>query len=60
MEDEVMPIKDELVVQGLLLDKDQLLIYKDEQGEYHVFSTEPYDKDRKYQVIKMTWEDLSS
>lgn len=59
MENEVVnPIRDELVIQGLLLDKDQLLLFKDEQGEYHVFSTEPYDKDKKYQVINMSWEDL--
>ena len=53
-----LDIRDELVVESLLLSDNELLLFKDEQGDWHVFSRQPYDKDKKYDIIKMTWEDL--
>jgi hypothetical protein len=55
---EKIEINEELVLQGLLLDKDELLIYKDELAKYHVLTTVPYQKDKDYKVLFMTWEDL--
>lgn len=58
-EREQLEIRDELVIESLLLADDELLLFKDEEGDWHVFSKQPYDKDKKYNIIKMTWEDLT-
>lgn len=50
-------IKD-ILLQGILLQDDELLLYKEESGDWHVFTTQPYDSDKKYNIIKMTWEDF--
>jgi len=47
-----------LVLQGLLLASDELLIYKDENADYHVLASAPYDPNKEYKTIFMTWEDL--
>lgn len=53
-----LKIKEELVLQGLLLSDKELLIYKDENAEYHVITTQPFDKSKTYTTIFMTFEDL--
>lgn len=51
-------LKEEVQLQGLLLSEDEMLVYKDEQAEYHVILTKPFDKNKKYKTIYLTWEDL--
>ena len=55
---EKIKISQELVLQGLLLGDQELLIYKDEDLNYHVLTSSPYSKDKNYQVLYYTWEDL--
>jgi hypothetical protein len=47
-----------LAMQSLLLGKDELLVYKDEEGEYHILCKEQYNPKKDYQVLFMTYEDI--
>ena len=49
---------DTVAFQSLLLGKDELLVYKDEDGEYHILCKEKYDPNKDYQVLYMTYEDI--
>lgn len=53
-------LSEDLTLQGLLLSDNELLIFKDEKAEYHVLSKKPYNPDKKYETIFMTWEDLKA
>lgn len=58
VQNQKIDIKEELVIQGMLLADDELLVYKDEEAQYHVIATKPYDKTKSYRTLFMTWEDL--
>jgi hypothetical protein len=45
-------------MQSLLLGKDELLVYKDEDGEYHILCKEEYNPRKDYQVLFLTYEDI--
>jgi hypothetical protein len=45
-------------MQSLLLGKDELLVYKDEDGEYHILCKEQYNPKKDYQVLFLTHEDI--
>ncbi len=47
-----------LAVHGLLLGRDELLVFKDEDGSYHVLSRDQFDPKKDYQVIYLTHEDI--
>jgi hypothetical protein len=47
-----------LAMQSLFLGKDELLVYKDEEGEYHILCKEQYNPKKDYQVLFMTYEDI--
>jgi hypothetical protein len=49
---------DTVAFQSLLLGADELLVYKDEEGEYHILCKEKYDPKKDYQVLYMTYEDI--
>ena len=53
-------LSEALVIEGLLLEDDELLIYQDEKGNYHILSKKPYDKEKEYRIIKMSWKDFPS
>jgi hypothetical protein len=45
-------------MQSLLLSKDELLVYRDEDGEYHILCKEEYNPKKDYQVLFLTHEDI--
>ena len=47
-----------IAMQSLLLGSNELLLYKDEHGEYHVLCKEAYNPKKDYQVIYLTHEDI--
>jgi hypothetical protein len=47
-----------IALQSLLLNDDELLVYKDEEGEYHVMCKEVYVPGKDYNVLYMTYEDI--
>jgi hypothetical protein len=47
-----------LALQSLLLGNNELLVYKDEEGEFHIMSKSEYIADKDYDVIFMTYEDI--
>lgn len=47
-----------VAMQSLLLGKDELLVYKDEEGEYHILCKEEYNPKKDYQVLFLTHEDI--
>jgi hypothetical protein len=44
-------IPEELMWQTLLLKDDELIYYKDENGQVHYFCTKPFDKNKTYKVL---------
>ena len=57
-EEQTKSLQETVVMQGLLLADNELLVYKDESGDFHVLTTKPYNKDKQYSTLFMTWEDL--
>jgi hypothetical protein len=49
---------DTISMQTLLLGRDELLVYKDEDGEYHILCKEEYNPKKDYQVLFLTHEDI--
>jgi hypothetical protein len=47
-----------IALQSLLLGRNELLLYKDEDGEYHVLCKDAYDPAKDYQVIFLTYKDI--
>lgn len=45
-------------MQSLLLGRDELLVYRDEDGEYHILCKEEYNPKKDYQVLFLTHEDI--
>ena len=45
-------------MQSLLLGRDELLVYRDEEGEYHILCKEEYNPKKDYQVLFLTHEDI--
>ena len=44
--------------QTLLLEKDELLIYRDELGEHHILLKEEYNPQKDYRILFLSYEDL--
>lgn len=44
-------IPEEVMIQGLLLNEDELLVYRDDNKQLHYFCTSPYDSGKKYKVL---------
>lgn len=47
-----------IALQSLLLGNNELLLYRDEEDEYHVLCKNEYDPKKDYQVIYLTYKDL--
>jgi len=47
-----------IALQSLLLGSNELLLYKDEDGEYHVLCKDEYNPKKDYQVIYLTYKDI--
>lgn len=47
-----------IALQSLLLGNNELLLYKDEDGEYHVLCKDEYNPKKDYQVIYLTYKDI--
>ena len=47
-----------IALQSLLLGTNELLLYKDEEGEYHVLCKDEYNPKKDYQVIYLTYKDI--
>lgn len=48
----------QLAWQGLLLQDDEIIVYKDDEGSIHYLSRHPIDKDKKYTILQMDSADL--
>ena len=49
---------DVVAMQSLLLGKNELLVFKDEDGEYHIMCKQQYNPNKDYDILYLTHEDI--
>ena len=47
-----------LAVQVTLLEDNELILYTDENGEQHVYTSKPYDNGMEYTVLPLYYNDI--
>lgn len=46
-----LPLDKSVILQGILLEKNEVLIYTDEKGEKHMITSSPFDPEKEYRVL---------